>query len=90
MKVSKSVAELQREHVVLELECIYRMGLGEPHALLESLRPPEQRIRMRNRSEKSLNKSVPKSVSRWGDDSKYRNPRSDQLRRLYRTRVCPL
>jgi hypothetical protein len=47
MKLSKSVAELQREHVVLELECIYRMGLGEPHALLESLRPPRTWIRMR-------------------------------------------
>jgi hypothetical protein len=27
MKLSKSVAELQREHVVLELECIDRMSL---------------------------------------------------------------
>ena len=30
MKLSKSVAELQREHVVLELECIERMYLNEP------------------------------------------------------------
>jgi hypothetical protein len=28
MKLSKSVAELQREHVVLELECIDRMYLN--------------------------------------------------------------
>ena len=28
MKLSKSVAELQREHVVMELECIDRMYLN--------------------------------------------------------------
>ena len=43
MNLSKSVAELQREHVVLELECIDRMYLNAYVIIQNELYNPQSR-----------------------------------------------